>query len=272
MRWRVNLVCVSLVLVVLGGLALPVSAQSGSTAIAQGFQTEAKAGVVAGALVSVKSGDPRVVELATTDSAQRLLGVAAKNPLVSLSNGKNEVQVVLSGSTNVLVSDINGAIRAGDKITASPIEGVGMLAASESQIVGTTQASFDVKAATTKTVRDRSGKEHTVHVGQVALQVNVAYYQPPSSTFLPPFIQNLANVLAGRPVSLVRIGLSGLIVLIGLIGFIVLVTTAARSSIASMGRNPLAAKSIHRGLVQAIVVALLVAAAALLAGYVILRV
>ena len=60
-----------------------------------------------------------------------MLGVVINqdSSLLSLSTGKgSEAQVATSGTVPVLVSDINGAVKRGDHITASPIAGVGMRA------------------------------------------------------------------------------------------------------------------------------------------------
>src|SRR2546430_1246947 len=111
------------------GTTQPTQAQQTSSSIAQGFQADTINGdIVPGALVSIKPGTSHTVELATPDTSDQLVGVVDKNPLVSISGDNQEAQVVLSGTTSVLVSDINGAIHSGDKITPSPIAGVGMLA------------------------------------------------------------------------------------------------------------------------------------------------
>lgn len=260
-------VCCS-VLLGLGGRVL---AQQSSSSIAQGFQSDqAKGDVVAGALVSLKSGSARSVELATLASAGYLVGVVDESPLVTISGDSQEAQVVLSGTTSVLVSDINGPIRAGDKITVSPIAGVGMLATADSQIVGTAQANF--KSNTTQEVSDKDGKKHTIHVGRVPIQVGVAYYQAPGSNFLPPFIQSVANSVAGRPVSLIRVLFCSVLILLSFISVAVLVYTSVRSAITSLGRNPLAAKAIRKGLYQVGFVAIAIVGGTLFASYLILSV
>jgi hypothetical protein len=248
-----------------------VEAQQSNGTIAQGFQTEGNSDdIVAGALVIIKDGKARLVDLATLDSAGRLIGVIDKNPLVAISNDSQEVQVVLSGTTNVLVSDINGPIKASDKITASPIAGVGMLATGNSQVVGTAQTDFETDSSQTRTITDRDGKSHNVHIGYVPLQVGVSYYQAPGSNFLPPFVQNIANSVAGRPVSLVRVLISSILLLLGFVYGGILTFTAVRSSMNSIGRNPMAAGAIRKGLYQAGLVSVVVVGVALLGSYLVL--
>ncbi|HSX07951.1 MAG TPA: hypothetical protein VLG11_03570 [Candidatus Saccharimonadales bacterium] len=253
------------------GVARPVLADQSSSTIAQGFQADSDNGdIVAGAIVSVKSNNPYAVDLATTDSLGRLAGVVDKNPLVAISSAGKNVEVVLSGTTNVLVSDINGTVHTGDKITASPIAGIGMLATADSQVIGTAQG--NLQSTTSTTVTDRKGIKHTVHIGQIPLQVGIAYYQAPGSNFLPPFIQSIANSVAGRQVSLIRVLFCIVILLLAFVSIGILIYTSVRTAITSLGRNPLAAKAIRKGLYQVIVVAIVVLGGALLASYLILNV
>jgi hypothetical protein len=271
LRHQVRIILIAcaalLVAVVIGGQA---SAQNQNTAISRGFKATGS-DIVQGALVSTSDDDSTSVELATTRSASRLAGIVSKTTLVELSdNKKGEAQVILSGTATALVSDINGSIRAGDKITASPINGVGMLATEDSQIVGTAQSAFDAKNAESQTIADKNGKRHDVHIGSIAIQVGVSYYVAPTSQFLPPFLQNLANNIAGRPVSGARILLSGVLLLLAFTCIFALIYTSVRAGIISLGRNPLAANAIQRGLVGVAVTTLLVVTFTITAVYLIL--
>lgn len=265
----VSLLCACSVLI-----AAPLAfSQQSSGVIAQGFQgNSAKGTIVAGALVSTTADTSDTVELSTAETSTRLAGVVDEHPFISISTANKEVQVVSNGMTSVLVSDINGSIEVGDKITASPIAGVGMLATVNSQVVGTAQASFNSSKGQVRTVTDKSGASRTVHIGSMPLQVSVAYYQVPSSSFLPPFIQNLANSVAGRPVSLLRIILCGFLMLFGFIYIGILVYASVRSAVVALGRNPLAAHDIRRSLIQMGIISVVILGATLLAAYLILAV
>lgn len=244
-------------------------AQSSST-IAQSFKPDSSQGdIVAGALAATK-GDENTVELATLSTANRLVGVVDDNPLVSLSKGGKETEVVLSGTTTVLVSDINGAIKSGDKITVSPVAGVGMKATIDGTVIGTAQDDFTVTS--TKNITDRDGKRHNIRIGYVKAQIGVAAYQAPGSDFLPPFIQNAANSIAGQPVSLMRVLICSILLMLGFLTVVILVYTSIRSAMTSLGRNPLAAKVIRRGLYQVGAISLVVVCGVLLASYLILTV
>ncbi|HVQ44772.1 MAG TPA: hypothetical protein VMT30_07490 [Candidatus Saccharimonadia bacterium] len=260
------------VLVVLGWgvLAQAASGDQPGSVVARGFTTADK-GVVEGSLVATKADNSGAVELATPERAGRLAGVVIMSPLLGLSSGAGaQVQVTLSGTAPALVSDINGAIKAGDKITASPIEGVGMLATDDAQIVGTAGLAFDTNVAKAVSVTDKAGKRQTVHVGTVPLAVGVSYYVAPTNQFLPPFLQSLANSISGRPVSGARILLSGVVLLLAFGVVFALIYTAVRAGIVSLGRNPLAAGAIQRGLVNVGITVLLVIVLTLLGVYLIL--
>lgn len=250
----------------LGGVH--VLAQSPS-AIAQGAPTQAT-DIVPGALLSAANNSGYNAELADITSSKQLLGIAGSKPLLALSGNGQTVQIVISGTTPTLVSDINGLVQPGDKIAPSPIAGVGMLATTDTQVVGTARTAFNLKTAKTQDIIDHAGKAHTVHIGEVVVQVSVAFYVAPTSKFLPPFVQNAANALAGRQVSITRILFAFIILLIATIGISILIYTATRSSIASIGRNPLAAKAIRRGLLEVGAAAIVLLVGSMIAAYLVL--
>ncbi|HEX8762781.1 MAG TPA: hypothetical protein VF733_03400 [Candidatus Saccharimonadales bacterium] len=261
---------IGLVVGIFGLVAVPVWAQNQSGAISRGF-TATDSELVQGALVSTKSSNPDVVELATAESAARLAGIVSNNALVELSNTQpGEVQVLLNGNAQALVSDLNGPIKAGDKITASPLSGIGMLATEDAQIVGTAQSDFTLKNSKTKVITDKNGKTHTVHVGTVPLQIAISYYIAPTSQFMPAFLQNLANSIAGRPVSVLRILISCVLLFFAFGSITILIYTSVRSGIISLGRNPLAASAIQRGLISVIIIVVLTAILSLGSVYLIL--
>jgi hypothetical protein len=250
--------------------ALPAAAQSNS-AIAQQFQTT-KQGITAASLVSIQQGNTNSIELGNFEHPERLVGVVSDNPLIELSNGDSGVQVVTSGLTKVLVSDINGSVASGDKITASPIEGVGMKATENITVVGTAQS--PLTSSKTQKIKDKSGKEVTVHIGLIAIQVGVAFYNADAgkkSTFIPSFLQSLANNVAGRNVSPIRVLTAALILLLLFVSITVLLYSAVRSSIISIGRNPLSELAVRKSLFQVALTVFAVLLFAVALVYIVLR-
>ncbi len=69
----------------------------------------------------------------------------------NISDEDNPMPVTLKGRVPVVVSNENGAIRTGDKITSSSLAGVGMRATREGPTVGIALSSFDGMTGTTTT-------------------------------------------------------------------------------------------------------------------------
>lgn len=221
----------------------------GASSIAQGFVTD-DTGIVSGALVSLKNGSGNSVERSTTENLDRILGIAGEGSLIELSKGEGTVQIVTTGEAVALVSDINGDVRAGDKITASPIAGVGMKALTSTVVIGTAQASLSNVDTETRTLTDKSGKSQTVRIGAVPIQVDKVFYEASldEASFVPPALQDFANSIAGRHVSPIRVMIAGFLILFVFVTMIVILYSSVRSSIISIGRNPLSEGAVHKSL------------------------
>jgi len=230
---------------------LDVAAQSNS-AISQQYQTT-HSDVTPASLVEVEMNSTNTIRLATADTSNRLAGVVGAKSLIELSNGKSGVQVVTSGLTLALVSDLNGSIATGDRITASPIAGIGMKATGDAVIVGTAQGDLSKVKQDTRTIKDKQGRSQTVHIGLVAVQVNVAFYSVDSgkaSSYVPAFLQSLANNVSGHNVSETRVLIAALVLLLLFFGVAALLYSSVRSSITAIGRNPLSAHAVRKSLFE----------------------
>lgn len=246
-------------------------AQKGSDAFAQNFNSDVDSSkLVTGAIVTGVPNKPNYIDLATTDNANQLIGVIDTLPLVSLSSGDRKVPVILTGSTTAFVSDINGLVKNGDKITASPIAGVGMLATSSGQIVGTAKSDFKENAGDSRKITDKKGVTRTIHIQKLPVQVGVAYYSAPGSNILPPFIQDIADGIAGKPVPLIRIIFGMVILFIALTFTIVMTYSSTKSTVSALGRNPLGSTQIMRGQYRSILMAFVIIGCALIAAYLLL--
>jgi len=246
-------------------LTLPAAAQ-GNSAIAQQFQAK-DSGITAASLVSIVQNTSNTVELSKAQQGDHLAGVVSNESLIQLSDSGSGVQVVTSGLTMALVTDLNGDVMAGDKITVSPIEGVGMRATEPATIVGTAQTDLVSAQAETRTIKDSAGKDVRVRIGLVQVQVGVAFYTPDTakdSSIVPTFLQELANKVGGRDVSPVRVLVAMLILLLLFLSVTVLLYSSIRSSIISIGRNPLSQSAVRKSLLQVglTVIAILVFAVA----------
>ena len=254
-------------------LTLPIVAlaQNNNSAIAQQYHTT-ETDITPASMVIMQQGKTNSIELSTLAHADQLVGVVSDKPLIELSSGISGIQVVTNGLVKTLVSDVNGTISAGDKITASPIEGVGMRAVDNTTVVGTAQGPLvDVQ---TRTIKDTDGKDVKIHVGLVAVQVGVAYFNADSSkksTLIPASLQTVANNIAGQNVSPVRVLVAGLILLLLFVSITILLYSAVRSSIISIGRNPLSERAVRKSLLQVAVTVLAVLGFAVALIYIVLR-
>lgn len=245
---------------------------SALTSLSQGYSTNEK--ISLGSIVSLENNSTDHVIATTINAADSILGVVINgdNSLISLSNGKeNQVQVATSGLTSVLVSDINGEIKQGDQITASPIKGVGMKATGNTKVVGIAQGSPINSSSEPQYYTDSDGNQKSVRLGEVPVLINVAYFfKEPEKTIIPQAIQNIANAIAGKEVDTLPIIISSAIFIITVIIVSSIIFSMIRSSIISVGRNPMSQSAVYRDVVQLSVLVLVILSVAMLSIYIIL--
>jgi len=242
-------------LLIAGCITILPSKVDAAGSLSQAFTTTDSSSV-AGTLVSLKPGTTNAIEKATSSNASQLLGVVGGKPLVALGETGKEAQVVVSGLTPTLVSNVNGDIKVGDKITASPIQGIGMKAVASSEVVGTAESSLDNNVIATRQIKDDTGRATSVKIGIIAVQVNVAFYTAQQSTFndfVPPFLVNLASTIAGKEISPIRVLVSSATLFVGFVVAGVMLQAGVRAGIISLGRNPLASKILRRGLLDVLI-------------------
>ena len=242
------------------------------TPLSQSYGTGDKLSL--GAIVSPEKNTTDRVVAANTSNVDTMFGVviSSDSSLLSLSAGQSDqVQVATTGTLPVLVSTINGPISKGDQITASPISGVGMKATSNVRVIGIAQGELTETGGSKQTYKDAAGAEHTTVLGQVPILVNVSYfYKEPEKTLIPSALQNIANSVAGKPVSTLPIIISAAIFLIMLIVVSSIIYSMIRSSIISVGRNPLSQSAIYRDLIQLSAIVLIILAVGIIAIYLVL--
>ena len=252
------------------GLFVPLGA-SALTSISQGFTTTDS--LPLGSIVSLENNSSDQVVASATSNVDSIYGVVINDgstPL-SLSNGQdNQVQVTTSGIAPVLVSNINGEISQGDQITASPIKGVGMKATSNAKVVGIAQGT-PRNSSEKQSYTDDDGNTRTVVLGEVPVLVNASYFfKQPDKTIIPSAVQSLANALAGKTVNTVPILISAAIFIVTLIVVVSIIYSMIRSSIISVGRNPMSQSAIYRDVIQLSALVLGILAVSLISIYIIL--
>ena len=199
---------------------------------------------------------------------------AAAITLTPTASSGQQVLVAASGQYDVLVSNQDGPIKAGDYLTLSALPGIAMKATDKQpEVVGQAVGSFDGKSGVidTASLKSSLGNTTTASIGRMSANVHVAanpLYKNDSN--VPGLLNKAAKSIANKQVSPVRIYLS-----IGVLLATFFITGGMfyggiRGGITAIGRNPLAKKAISRGLIQAVVTGLVVLAAGILAVYVIL--
>jgi hypothetical protein len=230
-------------------------------------------------IVGLKKDDPRKVEAINSDQVDRIHGVVvgANDTAVLISNEKEKVFVATNGRFPVLVSDQGGDIKVGDYITASAISGVGMKSNERVAIVvGKSTEAFSSKNGNivvgTAKIKDSSGKERVVKISRITVDLGIGR-NPLQKTdeSLPAALKRASELIAGKPVSPIRVYMSLLILVVSAAIAGSLTYSAVRSGLIAIGRNPLGKRAIIRGMFQVVIIALMVFVAGVFGVYLLLK-
>jgi hypothetical protein len=261
-----------LVGLILLGLASPISAQS----VTQGYSTDRL--LQRGTIVSLDAEDTSKVVASTKDNQDRLHGVviAPNDASFTLSDENEKTFVATIGRFDGLVSTEAGTIQPGDFLAVSSVTGIAMKAGEfDAYTVGKAIEGFDgnENAVSSTELTDSLGNTNTVAIGRVLIDVAVGsnpLLRPVDST-LPEFLESAAEAIADKPVSPVRIYIGIFIILAaaGIAGS--LLYSGTKSSVISIGRNPLSKKSITKSLLQIIVSSIIIFLIGIFGVYLLLR-
>lgn len=238
-----------------------------AAAISQGYDVSQP--LTAGTLVDRQTNNN--VTIADMAHGKKLLGVvvSSSNVSVAIGSSSSQTQVVTSGNTDALITDLNGPIRNGDPITTSPIDGVGMKATSYSVIIGFAEGNIKSGSGTPVTVKSDSGVPHQATIQSIPVNVDVENYTPGLQGSAQS-LQRFANSLAGKPVSLVRLTMSGLVLVFAALAVFIVLYAGIHNGFVAIGRNPLAKRVINTALLKTIVGAIVIVACSLAFAYLIL--
>lgn len=251
----------------------PLAAQ---TAFTQGYGADEV--LQRGMIVRLKKDDSTKVVSLTYEEMDSMHGVVVdpNDAPVTLSAEGQKAFVANGGKYDVLVSNQEGEIKAGDYIAISSLNGIGMRASrSESHVVGRALSDFNGKdnVAGSAEIKDSAGAARTVSIGRVSADISVSRnpsYGPPDPG-LPEQIKKLAESIAGKEVSTTRVYLGLAIFVISTIVAGTLMYGGVKSGIISIGRNPLSKKSIIRGMLQVVLFGLIVFILGLFGVYLLLK-
>ncbi len=233
-----------------------------------------------GMIVMLDPHNSKNVKALSSASDASMLGVAvaANDTVVSLGGDStmSQVFVAASGKYDALVSNQNGAIKAGDVISISALDGVGMKAnGDQAVILGKALSGFDGvnNVSGTATLKTSNGSKN-VSIGLVQIDINISHNPLAVTTTglsIPSFLRKSGESIAGKPVSAARLYVSFGVLILTLFMAASLLYGGVRSSLVSLGRNPLAKTSILRGLVQVVLLGLIVFVIGLVAIYLLLK-
>jgi hypothetical protein len=262
-------------LVLLCLVAFKVTGVLYAQSVTQGYGTDET--LQRGMIVGLKEGDATKVESLNVNNLDRILGVvvAPNDSPITLSDAKEKVFVATVGRYDLLVSDQEGAISPGEYVTASSLNGIGMKATFEqSEIVGRALEGFDGTEGVvgTSKIKDTKGGERTVNIGRIEIDIGVSKNPiAKSAAVTPEWLGKVGQAIAGKSLSPAKIYMGAGIFIVGAsIAFAILIS-GVRSSMISIGRNPLSKKSILKGLLQVILTSLIVLIISVSAVYLLLK-
>jgi hypothetical protein len=261
-----------LLLLILVSVISPLSAQT----VTQGYGSDEQ--LQRGMLVAIKADDSSKVEALKNDSIDRLKGIVIQpnDSPVTLSSEGQKIFVASIGSYEVLVSDENGPIKLGDYISISSLAGIGMKSAeSQAIVVGRALKQFDGTADTVASSEIGSqAVSGNIKFGRIPVAVSVSQnpnLKIPEKDKIPDFIQKISNNIAEKPVNSARIYMAMLVLLIAAVVAGITLYSGIRSSIISIGRNPLSKGLIIKGMLQVVLLSVIIFITGLFGVYLLLK-
>jgi hypothetical protein len=222
-----------------------------------------------GIVVQLDSSASKTVKTAPSSDTSKIYGVVVdpSDAPFTLNSQNAQVFVATSGIYRVFVSTVNGAIKPGDYISMSNLNGIGAKAtAIQSTIVGQAQSTFDGS----KDVITTNGG---AAIGRIYVSVGVAKNPLANNDpAIPYFLKKLAVSLANKPVPVVRIYTALLVFALAAVAAITILWSGVRSGLISLGRNPLSRHAILGGMYKVIFTGLGVFAIGLAGVYLLLKI
>lgn len=268
----VTIVCVPLFL----GFSRYAIAATPIQAVAEGYSSNTI--LQPGMIVKLDNKNSTTVDPLTLSDVSKMLGVVVSSTAATITlgnnNAVNQVYITNYGRHDVLVSNQNGPIKVGDYITISNVSGIGMKAdGSESLVLGQAAGNFNGKAnvAGTTNLIESNGLKKNVAFGLVPVDISIAsnpLVLGPKG--LPTFLKKVTSFATNKSVSAIRVYLSMFIVLVGVILSITVIYAGVKNGLISLGRNPLARRTISGSLIRIVIAGIIIFGISLGAAYAIL--
>lgn len=260
------------------GLLLPIfmllvhgSAQN----LTQGYK--ASGNIQDGMVVRLKPGSSGTVESLDQKHETDMFGlaVAPTDSPVSLSSpSQTQIYVATYGEYPALVDTQNGPIKAGDQLVISSVEGVAMEADTKHQVlIGKAMQSFADNSEAIGHVKLSDGQ--SVAVGRITVDIGVTRnptYSGDVAAGVPHVLTNIARAITDKPLTALRLYGSLIIIFISFVIAGAILYAGIHTGMTSIGRNPLARKSILRQLVTVTLMSLIVVFVGIIAVYLLLKI
>jgi len=253
-------------------LTSPLSAQS----VTQGYSSDKV--LQRGTVVSLDGENTSKVIASTRLNQDRLHGivVASNDSSFTLSNDTEKTFVATVGRFDGLVSTEAGTIQPGDFLTISNVSGIAMKAGEfDPYTLGKAIEGFDGtdNSVSTTELKDNVGNSQKVSIGRVLIDISVGSNPllRPVESSLPQFLEKASEAIANKPVSPTRVYLGILILLSATSIAGSLLYSGTKSSMISIGRNPLSKKSITKSLMQIVLTSIIIFLIGLFGVYLLLR-
>lgn len=227
-------------------------------AAVQGYATK-DTGITKGMAVALSTEQPTsngvaYIERATVDNASRTLGVVVDptTDTTAISASGDQLYVANTGEATVFVTDLNGTVQKGDLLAPSPVAGVLMRAEDDSKgVLGVAQSDFSTNDAQSVSLQAPRGTDQA-KVGSVRINMDVRFTVN-NTGVAKTFLQKSGEALVKHEVSSVQAIIASVILALLIVVVGGIMYAAISSSIVSLGRNPLAKKTILNGMGQVII-------------------
>jgi len=223
---------------------------------ASGYFTD-DAGLKPGMVVALsKDSTPEEskVERASAENPFSIIGIATtpEDQSVTIASEKEEVYVENSGEVTAYVSDVNGEVKKGDRLTISPLKGILSKSPEKSALIlGIALEDASSKPAEEYQIQS-DGSTKTAKV--VSMRINFDR-KPGSNQDEDSPLESLGKTLTGKNINEIRVVAAIIIFLIVLIAEASILYGAISSAITSLGRNPLARDIIKHELLRVVIIA-----------------
>jgi hypothetical protein len=248
------------------GLVLAPAVKAAGNIVVEGFSS--KEVLQPGLVVSLDASSTKSVKAAPAGDENLMYGVVVdpSDAPLTVNNKGSQVFVASSGIYRVLVSTINGPIKMGDYLSMSTLDGIAAKATpSQTTTLGQAEANFD---GSSNVITNNGGQA----IGRIYVNLTIQKNPFASSDPVPAFLRRTAVALANKPVPVARIYTALIIFVIAAIATVTILWSGVRSSLVSLGRNPLSRHIILGGLYKVIFTGLAVFAIGLAGVYLLLKI